>query len=93
MSDDGESPDWIQLRRPAFPIRGTDSSRPSPVREIVADGVVWLAWERACPDAQSGGSTRCLFFHAVDAVRQVCAYPASWHQLSDGALFDLSRAT
>lgn len=93
MYDDSESPNWTRLRRQPFPIQVVDSSPPSPIREFIADGVAWLVWERACADPKSGAPTRCLFFHGVHDTRRVCEYPASWHELSDAALFDLSRDT
>ena len=70
-------------------MNGTTASESAPrIRVIIVEGGRWtVAEQQGC---FGGRSERSLLFSSEGFVRRVRNYPANWHELSAGELFEIS---
>lgn len=76
--------------KPNDPQQLRQSPAPGKVRRISADGLRWVVQEVPAPAFDRRGGTH-LLFDGETIMRRVRDFPKDWDQLSDDALYELSR--
>lgn len=76
--------------KPTDPQQVVRNAAPGKVRRISADGLRWIVQEVAAPAFDRRGGTH-LLFDGESVMRRLREFPANWHELSDDALYELSR--